>query len=329
MYPEANALKQLFDRSHTIVVVSHRSPDGDTLGANLALSMMLEVTGHDVISYCQDPPGPSLLFLPGIQRITTDRTVFSTKPIDLVIGVDAGDLDRLGLRDITAQWSNPRPLVFADIDHHAINDQFGVVNIVDEHAASTTHILYQLFRAWNVRITPDIATALLCGILTDTGSFSNLATTAEAMKSASELMGYGGRMKQVVTHTLQQRSVKSLKLWGRAFSRLKLDPKTGWVTTAITYDDLQEYGASDEDVSGFTNFLISLDTAQALAVYVEQEKGIIRASLRSKREDVDVAKIALQYGGGGHKKAAGFTCQGAVTESPSGWVFKPAQAHVV
>lgn len=310
-------------RARNIAIISHRKPDGDTLGSNLALALLSENAGKHAISFCVDPAPKRLQFLPGVDRLTSDSEVFSRFPVDLVVTVDGGDLERLGMTEVIRDWKNERALEIVNVDHHAINRQFGAVNIVDEHAASTTYVLYRLFRQWRVPITADIATCLLCGIMTDTGSFSNLATTAEAMQASSELLGLGGRMKEVVQHTFQYQEVRSLKLWGLAFARLKRDPKTGVVTTLITEEDIRALNADHEDIEGVSNFLNGLSDATMVILYVQGASGEVRASLRTVQEAVDVSQIAVRHGGGGHKKAAGFTALGYVTEETNRWVFVP------
>ena len=322
-YNESQNFKQLFDAAHTIAVVSHQKPDGDTIGSNLALSLLAEDLGKHAISFCADDPPENFQFLPRLERFTSDISLLSTFPIDLIITVDGGDLTRMGIEHVVKAWNGSNTLSIVNIDHHAVNDFFGTVNIVDSSAASTTYILYRIFQEWKAAITPDIATCLLCGIMTDTGSFSNLATTAEAMQVSSELLGLGGRMKEVVKNTFQNQSLRSLKLWGKAFSRLKRDPATGIVTTLITQEDLDELRANSEDIEGVTNFLNTIENAEMVIMYVQTKMDEIRASLRTTKEDGDVLKIALQHGGGGHKKAAGFTRKGRVEETPTGWHFIP------
>lgn len=323
-YNESQDFKKLFDAANTIAVVSHRKPDGDAVGANLALSMLAENMGKHAISFCADTPSEDLHFLPRLERFTSDASLLSTFPLDLVVSVDGGDLVRMGLETIVRNWSNPKPLRLVNIDHHAANDHFGDINIVDSSAASTTFMLYRIIQEWGVEITPDIATCLLCGIMTDTGSFSNLATTAEAMQVSSELLGLGARMKEVVKNTFQNQSLRSLKLWGKAFTRLKRDPETGVVTTLITQRDLEELQADDEDISGVTNFLNTLEDAEMVIMYVQMSKDTIRASLRTTRDGCNVLEIASKHGGGGHRKAAGFECRGRVEEARHGWNFVPS-----
>jgi phosphoesterase RecJ-like protein len=159
----------------------------------------------------------------------------------------------------------------------------------------------------------------LTGILTDTGGFSNMATTTRSMEIASRLLLHGALIQEVNDNTWKNKSLHGLQLWGRALSRLKRNPKTGIVSTAIFQKDFVECGAPNDAIEGIANFLNSLEDAAAALLLKEMPDGLINGSYRTTAADMDVAKLAGRYGGGGHIRAAGFTTPGRIIETDIGW----------
>jgi len=190
---------------------------------------------------------------------------------------------------------------------------------VETDAASTTDILFRIFNHNRFRINKEIATCLLTGIITDTGSFSNLATTPQSISNASELLINGARAKDIINNALTKQSIGVLKLWGRAFSRLIKNSHTNIAITVVTLKDFKECGVENESAEGIANFLNNLNGAKAILVLKEQSDGTIKGSLRTTQDNIDVSKLARVLGGGGHKKAAGFTIKGKIEETKGGW----------
>ena len=157
--------------------------------------------------------------------------------------------------------------------------------------------------------------------MTDTGGFQNSATTPSAISVASELMNKGANMQHISKFALDQRPVNTLKLWGRALQRLKINKKNKIISTVITRQDLIECNANETEMEGVANFLNELDQAQngVVMVLTEREPGKIKGSLRTTNPLIDVAKLAKILGGGGHKKAAGFSINGTLKENNGGW----------
>ncbi len=324
MFNSSNPIaQQILDRlaqARHIVTVSHRHPDGDTIGAALALAHYGKRLGKTVDCFCVDPPPDHLRFLPGAQTLGPNHTVWLMPEVDVVIVVDASDLTYAGVDQFIKQL--PTDATVINIDHHITNTGFGHLNLVDGTASSTCEIVYHLLNGAQA-VDRTIATCLLTGLITDTGSFSNLATTASAIDTASALLAKGANHSQIAKAALQHRPYYTLKLWGRALERLQEDPATGMIVTAITLDDIHECNADEEAVAGISNFLNSLEEAadRAVLVLTQSQPGIIKGSLRTTNPLLDVAAFAKLHGGGGHKKAAGFTVQGTLTITPQGYVI--------
>jgi bifunctional oligoribonuclease and PAP phosphatase NrnA len=315
-YPLFQKIKDEITKTKEVLIIAHQNPDGDALGSLLGMHHLLQhlhITDH---LFCASPIPDYLQFLPGVAAVSADPDMLLTKEFQLIIIVDSGDLEYAGVADYFRQLKG-LPIVI-NIDHHPTNRHYGHINLVDTTASSTAEIIYHLLDYFRLPIPKDVATALLTGILTDTGSFSNLSTTPSSMEAASRLMAHGARVKEIISYTFHNKSLSQLQLWGRALSRLKEDPATGIVTTVLTKKDFEELGL-EESSEGIANFLNNVEKARAIVVLTEKGDGIIKASMRTTRPDVDVSKIAKFFGGGGHKKASGFSIKGKLVETENGW----------
>jgi phosphoesterase RecJ-like protein len=315
-YPLFQKIKEEISKTKEVLVITHQNPDGDALGSLLGIRYFLKHYGVDYQLFCATPVPEYLKFLAHVDEASQDTGLLLNKEYQLIIIVDSGDLDYAGVADHFRQLKG-LPIVI-NIDHHPTNTHYGHINLVNAKASSTAEIIYQLLDYFRLPIPKDTATALLTGILTDTGSFSNLSTTPSSMEAASRLMAYGARVKDVINYTFHNKSLSQLQLWGRALSRLKEDKETGIVTTVLTKKDFDELGL-EESSEGIANFLNNVETAKAVIVLTEKQGGIIKASMRTTHSDVDVSKIAKFFGGGGHKKAAGFSLKGKLIETEKGW----------
>jgi len=316
-YPTFQKIKDKVDNAKHILALSHQNPDGDGLGALLALGIYFRSINTPHVLFCLDPAPEYFQFLPNVEVITSDETHLATKEFDLIIILDSGDLEYAGIHEHFRKLKG-LPVVI-NIDHHPSNAYFGHINLVHPAASSTSEIIYHFLDYFRFPIDKEVATCLLTGILTDTGGFSNLATTSSSMEVASKLLASGARLKQITENALKNKSLTQLQLWGRALARLKRDEKTGVVTTVITQKDFDELDIDDNGTEGIANFLNNIDGAKVIIVLREKEDGTIKASLRTTHPEVDVSELAKKFGGGGHKKAAGFSVKGKIVETKEGW----------
>ncbi|EKD79520.1 MAG: hypothetical protein ACD_41C00050G0006 [uncultured bacterium] len=309
-------------QANHVLIVSHRKPDGDTIGSGLALRHYCATLGKPVTNFCIDPAAEYLHFLPDAYQLGPHNEVWESPDVDVVIVVDSGDLRYAGVAELVTQLPSPYTLI--NIDHHVTNPGYGTINLVDSTASSTCEIVYHLLDSVRA-VDHSIATCLLTGLITDTGNLTNLATSASAVHVASKLVAKGANLSLIGKHALNHRPFNTLRLWGRALERLHEDPKTGMVVTVLTLQDIHECNADDEAVSGISNFLNGLDEAahKAILVLTQTEPGVIKGSLRTTNPLLDVTEFAKLYGGGGHKKAAGFTMSGNLAITPTGYVVNP------
>ncbi len=293
--------------AESILIGTHLNPDGDALGSALAVSHFLDGLGiqHDVV--CHHMPPKNLRFLPGVNRI---RQTPREERYDLGIVLDLDSLERLG---------NTEPFFLTCdktifVDHHVPHDAPGDIRIVDTAAPATALILTRLFRHLGVEITPEIATCLITGIVTDTGSFRFRNTTAESLSLAAGLLEQGGNINLVSEQVFQTKPISSARLLGFALERMNLESNDQLCWTVLSAEDFEQNHAVDEDTEGFVNELLSIETVQIAAIFREPKRGKVRCSLRSRGE-YDVAAVARIFGGGGHRNAAGCTFDGSIDEA--------------
>lgn len=313
-------VREAIEKASRIMIVTHQRPDGDALGSALAFSQYLDHLQkvHDV--YCAHDAPSNYAFLPNSSRIITDPNLIISGDHDLIVCLDSGDLRYAGVDAHVAKKTGDYTLV--NIDHHATNERYGNINLVDPSASSTSELIYHYFDHHGHPISTDVATCILTGIITDTGGFSNLATTSVSMDVASKLLTAGARIWDIQTNTAKNKPINALKLWGVALSRLQLHAASGIVTTILTKQDVVDAQATPENVEGIANFLNTVEGARAIFVLREEDDGKIKVSMRTTTPGVDVSKLARHFGGGGHKKAAGFTVMGSLKKTSAGWMIR-------
>lgn len=323
MTPSA-ASKRIFEKltsARRPLLVAHRKPDGDTLGAMMAVYNWRRDQGLEAYAFCVDAPPEAYGYFPRIKDVTTDRNVFTDEAVDTVCVFDAGDLTYAGIEELVAAM--PAKPFIADFDHHVTNTLFGDANLVVTDASSTAEVVHAFFADNGADVSRAMATCLMTGLLTDTSNFSNPATTVKSLEIASELLLKGVSMRDITKRLMRNKPVDALKLWGKALERLRWDPKKRMATTALYRKDFDAHPVDDEHLEGLSNFLNHLLKADVVLVLKETADGKVKGSYRSAA-DVDVAELAKAYGGGGHKKAAGFTVAGTIAEASDGWTVADA-----
>lgn len=237
------------------------------------------------------------------------------KYFDLLITVDCADLTQLG------SFYKQNYAVFSDIpsiniDHHVSNKNFGSLNLVDTGVSSTTQLLFSWFKSMNASIDEDIATLLLAGIITDTGSFQNANTTPESFDAAAELIDLGGRQQEIIRHVYKTKQLNSLKLWGKILSKIQVNETYRYLWSSATQNDFQQTGTTSTDKGDIIDELMTnAQEADVILLLEEKPDGSLHGSLRSTSEDIDVSTIAQKYNGGGHTMAAGFTIPNATVDT--------------
>ena len=305
------AAQTLIRSAKKIVIISHKGPDGDTIGANLALHLALKHQLHkQVVSACADRPPSNTHFLPEVSEIVPD---FDLKWADLIIAVDCGAAYMMKFNETKPEiFSGHPPLL--NIDHHASNENFGKVNLVDSTCAAACQIIYRFLNFCELKIDRKIATCLLNGLYFDTGSFMHSNTTPEVLEIASSLLWKGADFKTIARHQFHTMSISQLKIYGKILERAHLNSKT-MVISALTSADFRATGTSSHDASGSIDYLNSIPDSEFCCLLYEDNKGLLKGSFRSRADDIDLSRLAGLFGGGGHKKAAGFSMPGRLLET--------------
>lgn len=255
----------------------------------------------------------NIFITPEKSTISPDQVSYPTpeKKYDLLIMVDCANLIQLG------EFYLQNYQIFSEVpsinfDHHETNGNFATVNLVDKSASSTTHILVDFFNELGAELTPDIATLLLAGIITDTGSFQNSNTTPEAFDVAAALIDKGARQQEIIKHIYKTKALETLKLWGKILSKISVDEANKIVWSTVTRQDFLDTGTDEANTGDIIDDLLSnAQEAEVVLLLEEKADGALHGSIRTTTDERDAAAIAAAFGGGGHKRAAGFNIPGA------------------
>lgn len=300
-------IDQLLLRSQRILIIGHQRPDEDALGAGLSFYLYLKSLGKDLKFFTADPAPSYLRFMPAIDEVTSDQAVFNEQ-WDLYFFLDCGSIGNTRLPEELFKGK-----AILNIDHHVSNSRYGLVNLVDAKASSTCEIAYNYFRAVGYPIDKRLATNLLAGILGDTSGFVHSTTKSETVQIASELIKVGIKIHQIFNYVVRNKTIEGLRLWGEVLSRLKINKELNIAYTYIFDEDFKSRQVKEDELDGLANFLNAIVDVNATALFrISQNR--VKASWRTKREDIDLSAFCGIFGGGGHRKASGFTANWQVVE---------------
>jgi bifunctional oligoribonuclease and PAP phosphatase NrnA len=289
-------------RRSSFMFVSHVKPDGDTLGAGLALGLAMKALGKRVGYFQQDPVPRNLRFLPDAQHVSRD--VPEDLPADtLWVFCDMSDFTRAGEFLPKIERAN-----MLDIDHHLGNSHFGALNYVIPTEASTGTCVLRLLRGLKIPITPDIATCILTTIMTDTGAFMHTNTTAAVLRMSAEMIELGADKPLITDEIFANKRFAATKLLGMALERAVLQDDGRYCWTYVDEAMLREANADGEDTEEIVQHLRAVEGVEAAALFKDYE-GAVRVSLRSSGR-INVQAAAARLKGGGHFMASGLTYEG-------------------
>jgi phosphoesterase RecJ-like protein len=313
-----NAAKRLRS-AQRILAVTHLNPDGDALGSLCFLKELTLALNKDCLIYCAGPLPSDLEFLPHWSEIVTDKTKFSLDDFDLIISLDCATPARTNLEEELSKRTKEQH--FLEIDHHPVIKKLSDSELRLPQAASTTEILFHLASIMNISINPIMAKTLLTGIVTDTGNFIHASATEGTVAAAAAITAYGANLAKINDQTFRTKTLAGLKLWGLALARLKKVDRFNLVYTVLTEEDFQKHDVTEDSLEGIANFLSALNDV-AIVLVLFSARGVIKGSLRTIKDNVDVARLARALGGGGHVKAAGFTIPGQLVLENDQWLTK-------
>jgi bifunctional oligoribonuclease and PAP phosphatase NrnA len=284
-----------------ILVVSHIRPDGDAIGSLLGMGLSLQAGGKEVQMVLADGVPASFRHLEGTELIRSQ----AEGSFDLITVLDCSDLNRVG------SALNGHSVPDLNIDHHPTNLYFAHINWVEEEAVATAEILAQLLPKFGFPINKQVASSLLFGIITDTLGFRTNNMTPKALRIAADLMEAGGDLTSLYYQGLLRRTYAAAQYWGSGLSNLQREDRMVW--TSLTLADRRAVGYPGRDDADLINILASLEDVDVVIVFNEQPDGKIKVSWRSQ-PGFDVSQVALFFGGGGHRSAAGAEIEGSLDE---------------
>ncbi|MEJ5360070.1 MAG: bifunctional oligoribonuclease/PAP phosphatase NrnA [Desulfobacterales bacterium] len=305
---------QKIESARRLLVTAHAEPDGDAVGSMLGLGLALERTGREVCFYNESPIPAVYRFLPGVERIRRDLE--NAPAPEAAVLLDCAGLDRVG----GAAERIARVPCVINIDHHASNTGFGTVCLIDETACATAEIVFRLIGALGIEPDRRIATCLYTGILTDTGSFRFSNTNEAAFAISLELVRRGVNPYEVAQHVYGSYSLGRIKLLNLALDSIEISPNGKLSMMTVTRAMLDETRTQPEDADGLINYARRIKDVRVAALIQEQQpnggdggRPRLHVSLRSDGS-VDVAEYASAFGGGGHRRAAGFYADEGLAE---------------
>jgi phosphoesterase RecJ-like protein len=294
------------------LLTAHEGPDGDALGSLLGLHKVLTQLGKDSLMFMAAKEFP----LPVEYRFLPLEEVFHEAPADMadrtVVFLDCGNIDRMPVEWLTAGGND-----VINIDHHHDNTCFGDLNLVDVDASCTAEIVYDLALLLEAKITPEIASALYVGLITDTGKFMYENTNAHTHRVAADLIEAGVDVDDTYRRLYEHVPLEKLRLVSRALDKISSHCDGRLAISYITSADYEATGAGEEMTEGLIDNLRSIEGVKVAAVIRDlgdRGRAARKVSLRSSAGDVDVSAIARLNGGGGHKRAAGFSTDLAFEE---------------
>lgn len=311
-----------------ILLLTHYNPDGDGLSSLCAMSEYLNSLQKNYFAFCHNQPPKVFDFLINIEKINylepnpgqaakSNNQPLIFKGYDLVLVFDCGSLSRTKLSE-EIKGRNQDQIVI-EFDHHPKIDDYADLEIRDTQSAATAEIIFQFFKINNLTVSKNTANALLTGLITDTANFLYPSATKNTINTASKLISRGAQLPQLTDYTLRNKSLETMKLWGKIMSSLQINPRYNFAYAVLPAEDFILHNIEKEELEGISGFLSNLYGVRGVMFLREEGDGIIRGSLRTSQADGDISKLANALGGGGHAKASGFSIPGKLIKTENGW----------
>lgn len=291
---------ELIETKHKFGITTHIKPDGDGVGSSLGLCWLLRSLGKDAEVLVHGEVPVAYRTLPGADEIRDVKEIDGQ--YDAVFVIECSDLDRPGINGLDREFT-------VNIDHHATSGHFGTINWIDSTASAVGEMIYNLCKAIGGRISKDIAECVYMALVTDTGSFHFSNTSDRTLKVASELVKAGAKPAKISEAVYNNYPWSRIELMRQVLGTVRRD-ESGRIATLRQTIEMQDIaGAVDGDNNGFVNIPLAARDVVAAVYMREVGEGQYRASLRSKG-DINVAKVAEKFGGGGHRNASGLSIDG-------------------
>jgi len=314
--PEIQKIVDAIRTRQRFVLSSHSRPDGDSIGSQLAMAYALKALGKDAVAVNADPAPAPLMAFPGVPDIVIAPTVEGE--FDAAIIMECGDLARTGVAGLERFF-------VVNIDHHPGNTGYGQINWFDARAAACGEMVFDLVRALGVPLSVEIATHIYLAILTDTGSFHYSSISPRTFDICRETLHAGVDPVLVARNVYDSNNMGRLKLFGAVLSAMQIDQSGRIAIVYLDHEMARAAGGTYEDTEGLINLPLTVKEIQAVVFFKQEEGDQYRVSMRSKGP-IDIGGVAKEFGGGGHKNAAGCTVTGPVDALQKQFVEKIERA---
>jgi phosphoesterase RecJ-like protein len=315
------------NNAKNILLSFHVSPDGDCVGSTLAFERFLKKIGKNtkIISFSKIPS--NFRYLPGIEKVEIENFKrIDFKKYDLFVCLDIAT-EKLITKSPYPKDEFPNTFKVINIDHHISNSKFGDINLV-ENLSSTCEVLYELFKLWKVSIDKTTAQLLFLGLFTDTGCFQYPSTSEKSFLMGAELMKKGASLQETVLAQYRSYNFRTLKYWGLVLDNMQMDKSKKFVWSKISMREIEDLGIESEDeIAAASSFFAPITKGIEFGIIIDENEGFIKASLRS-RSNFDVSKLAQNFGGGGHKQAAGFILTGVDLDEAEEQILKVSREAI-
>lgn len=303
MTKKFDLIKKKLDNAKNIALICHIRPDGDALGSSLALyNYIIKLKKCTV--FCDDSLPEKYNFLKNYDKIENNDI---GNEFDLLICLDCSDLKRTGkYAGVVFKHNNT-----INIDHHISNDKYANINYIID-ISSTCEIVYNMFEYLNININKDICSCIYCGLSSDTGNFSHSNTTYKTLEVASKLAKVIGDISFINQKIYKETPLCRINLLAEVLKNIKIYADGKIAILIITAENLEKYGCNHHDTEGIVDYAINICGVEIGAIFMESKKNSYKISLRSK--NVNVCKVAAEFGGGGHIHASGCMLYGNLDE---------------
>lgn len=298
------------------VLSSHARPDGDSIGSQLAMAYALQALGKQVTIVNKDPAPAPIMAFPGVPTIQIADQV--TGEFDAAIIMECGELSRPGVTGLENYF-------LINIDHHPGNTGYGQINWFDASAAACGEMVFTLIEELGVKLSPEIAIHIYLAILTDTGSFHYSGITPRTFDICRQCLDAGVDPVLVARNIYDTNNMGRLKLFGAVLSAMRIDSSGGIAIVYLDHEMARAAGGTYEDTEGLVNLPLSVKEILAVVFFKRTQGDEFRVSVRSKG-NIDVGSVAKEFGGGGHKNAAGCTVTGTFEALQEQFVAKIQKA---
>jgi bifunctional oligoribonuclease and PAP phosphatase NrnA len=302
--PDARQIAAAIQERQRFIISSHSRPDGDSIGSSLAMAFALRAIGkHADVVHADPAPGPLMQF-PGVPEIQVTNAVPADARYDAAIIMECGDLARTGVSGLDRFF-------LINIDHHPGNSGYGNLRWFDSTAAALGEMVFELVDLIGAPLTREVATHVYLAILTDTGSFHYANITPRTFSISQLCLEAGVDPVAVARNVYDSNNMGRLKLFGSVLSAMQIDPTGRIAIVYLDHEMARAAGGTYEDTEGLINLPLTVKEILAVVFFKQVEGEEYRVSMRSKGE-IDIGMIAKEFGGGGHKNAAGCTVTGPI-----------------